>query len=78
MVSKPRGMTLMSFVIVLVVLGFFALIIMKLFLMRCCNSRNSSSRVSASAALASRSATARRLARCIQLTSRISVVVMKA
>ena len=31
MVSKPRGMTLMSFVIVLVVLGFFALIIMKLF-----------------------------------------------
>ena len=31
MVNKPRGMTLMSFVIVLVVLGFFALIIMKLF-----------------------------------------------
>ena len=31
MVSKPRGMTLMSFVIVLVVVGFFALIIMKLF-----------------------------------------------
>jgi ABC-type dipeptide/oligopeptide/nickel transport system permease component len=31
MVSKPRGMTLMSFVIVLVVVGFFALVIMKLF-----------------------------------------------
>lgn len=31
MVSKPRGMTLMSFLMVLVVLGFFALVIMKLF-----------------------------------------------
>ena len=31
MVSKPRGMTLMSFVIVLVVVGFFALVVMKLF-----------------------------------------------
>jgi hypothetical protein len=31
MVSKPRGMTLMSFVIVLVVVGFFALVAMKLF-----------------------------------------------
>lgn len=31
MVSKPRGMTLMSFVIVLIVVGFFALMIMKLF-----------------------------------------------
>lgn len=31
MVSKPRGITLMSFLIVLVVVGFFALVIMKLF-----------------------------------------------
>lgn len=31
MVRKPRGMTLMSFVIVLVVVGFFALVAMKLF-----------------------------------------------
>jgi|TARA_R100000455_G_scaffold27334_1_gene16397 Tfp pilus assembly major pilin PilA len=31
MVSKLRGMTLMSFMIVLVVVGFFALIVMKLF-----------------------------------------------
>lgn len=31
MVSKPRGMTLMSFVMILVVVGFFALVIMKLF-----------------------------------------------
>lgn len=31
MVSKLRGMTLMSFMIVLVVAGFFALIVMKLF-----------------------------------------------
>lgn len=31
MVSKPRGMTLMSFMIVLVVVGFFALVVMKLF-----------------------------------------------
>jgi len=31
MVRKPRGMTLMSFVMVLVVVGFFALVAMKLF-----------------------------------------------
>lgn len=31
MARKPRGMTLMSFVIVLVVVGFFALVAMKLF-----------------------------------------------
>ncbi|MDY0022170.1 DUF4845 domain-containing protein [Arenimonas caeni] len=31
MVSKQRGMTLMSFVMVLVVVGFFALVAMKLF-----------------------------------------------
>ena len=31
MVRKPRGMTLMSFVMVLIVVGFFALVIMKLF-----------------------------------------------
>lgn len=31
MVSKPRGITLMSFLIVLVVVGFFALVVMKLF-----------------------------------------------
>jgi hypothetical protein len=31
MVRKPRGMTLMSFVMVLIVVGFFALVVMKLF-----------------------------------------------
>ena len=31
MVRKPRGITLMSFVMVLVVVGFFALVAMKLF-----------------------------------------------
>jgi len=31
MVSKPRGMTLMSFVVVLALVGFFALVAMKLF-----------------------------------------------
>jgi hypothetical protein len=31
MARKPRGMTLMSFVMVLVVVGFFALVAMKLF-----------------------------------------------
>ena len=31
MVRKPHGMTLMSFVVVLVVVGFFAMVIMKLF-----------------------------------------------
>ena len=31
MVRKPLGMTLMSFVMVLIVVGFFALVVMKLF-----------------------------------------------
>ncbi|ODS64854.1 MULTISPECIES: DUF4845 domain-containing protein [unclassified Arenimonas] len=31
MVRKPHGMTLMSFVMVLIVVGFFALVVMKLF-----------------------------------------------
>lgn len=31
MVRKPHGMTLMSFVVVLIVVGFFALVVMKLF-----------------------------------------------